>query len=195
MKRRRLVISLFLIAAFSLIGIGYAVLSNDLLVSSDITVNPNDGNLKVEFVNLPTTDSNSAIVVTSIDSQEVAVKFNNTNEINAQGQSQEITLTVKNNSVGAVGTELDATLSSFEIVSGSLSKVEEESTATKVVYSGTHFTISAEWVNADDLVLEAERTGVDAGTNQIKITITLNVTVTEKINQHAFSIKFNATTK
>jgi hypothetical protein len=112
----------------------------------------------------------------------------------AKGDSQSVELKVKNNSTGAVGSELDATLSTIEVVSNSLTKDTDASTDTKVVYKGTHFTVVAEWVDASDLLLEAARDGVEAGMNKLKITITLNITVTEEIPQHAFTIKFNAKT-
>lgn len=194
MKRRRLIISLFLLVALISIGVGYAALTNSLLVNTDISANINNGNLKVDFVEVTNTAETDPIVVSLRNTHEVDITFNNTNTMSAKGDSQSVELKVKNNSTGAVGSELDATLSSIEVVSNSLTKDTAASTDTKVVYRGTHFTVVAEWVNASDLILEAARDGVEAGMNTLKITISLNVTVTDEVPQHAFTIKFNAKT-
>jgi hypothetical protein len=195
-KKRRLIISLFLLVALISIGVGYAELTNSLLVETDISANINNGNLKVEFVEVTNTLETDPITVSVLGPQKVNVGFNNTNTMSAKGDSQSIELKVRNNSLNAVGTELDATLSTLEIVSNSITKDETASTDTRVVYKGTHFTVVAEWVTANDLLLEAARpdASIPAGENILKITISLNVTVTSEIPQHAFTVKFTAKT-
>lgn len=194
MKKRRLIISLFLLVALVSIGVGYAALTNNLLVNTDVSANINNGNLKVEFVDVVNTTESDPIVVSLRNANEVDITFNKTNSMNAKGDTQSVELKVRNNSVGAVADELDAVLSSFEVVSNTLTKDEQNSTDARVVYIGNYFTVVVEWLNASDLVLEAAREGVTAGENTLKITMTLNVTVTSEVSQRAFAIKFNAKT-
>lgn len=185
MKKRRFGILMFLLAALFTVTVGYAALFDAFTISGKVTPSINNDNLDVKFqaedqITTSVTSQNTAAVVEvrELAKTTCVVLFTGLSSI---GETATVTLPIINASENAVGTELDANLPAKPTVLG-------------VPTEDPHFSVVAEWQDQTDLVLEAARAGVVAGTNAVVITIELLVTPTTDSDFHTFTVEFTATT-
>lgn len=185
MKKRRTAVCAFLLAACATLGMGYAALTDNLSVNGKLNTVRENSNLVVKFngshnvTTGPGTTTTASATPSEWGDTTVVLTFS---DLKTNGDTVIVQLPVINASQKAVNDELDATLSEPHIS-----------------YNDTNrflYEVSAVWADDtnDGLTLEAARTGVDAGTNTLIITLTLNQTVTTAIEQQTFTVSFHATT-
>jgi hypothetical protein len=175
MKKRRLVISLFLIAAVALLSVGYSVLSKTLVVSGKLGASENNANLAIKFVevgNIETygslkyvanpTDENKSDIEKPTFSETIA-SFSVSN-FKYEGDKAVLYLKIRNDS--AMNEDLTATLSapkvSVKLEGANTDKVEDAGTAgygKDNIFTGDHFTITASYVDTDGVEARGETIG------------------------------------
>ena len=217
MKNRRLFISVFLLISLLFLGVGYAVLTNELSINGSIDAVANDDNLKVEFVGNTTsakedevgTESTAFTVATTQSGQDATITINGISKI---GQNAVVIYKVQNNSsnVEALTASLDPEFNislGVGTVNGSSYTVTEKSddyNSDPNIYLGKHFEIKVEYSK------ETDGTGtITTGTGgevqnvilksgefiYVKVTIKLiNPVQVEDFPKHVFTIGFEANT-
>lgn len=178
MKKRRTSIAAFLLLASLSLGVGYAALTDTLSVNGGAKGNVDNSNLEVVFEETVKEATLCSLVVAN---DKVTANMT-VDALDTKGQKGVGKLTVVNNTKNAVEDELDATLSTPQVV-----ETDAED----------YFKVSAYWEDTSDLVLEAARTGVEAGTNVLVIEVELIKTPTDSANlpTATFTVTFTATTK
>ena len=213
MKRRRLFIGAFLLAAVTFLGIGYAALTNTLQVNGSLSATENKENLKVEFVDYEAhatktpggAEDTSFTVNAGVSGQTATISVDN---MSIPNQTAEITFKVQNKSVNlaSLTAELAAEFN-IELGEGTLSgstysitsEATDGNTSDKNKFTGEHFVVSVAYSeNAEDLNVLDESTGVvtlDSGEYvYVVVTITLVDIVPENFELHVVKISFDAST-
>ena len=176
MKKRNLLVSGFFLLAGLTLGVGYAALTDGFVVFGDVGASADQNNLQVVFTDYETDGTRCSVVSDPTGTSSAELSFTG---FDAAGETGSVSLTVTNLTPGAVGDELDVKLETPTILDGT--------------YNKEYFSITATW-RSDDVILEAERDGVSAGTNILDVTVTLKKTATETISNGRFEVVFSATT-
>lgn len=115
MKKRRLVISLFLIAAVALLGIGYSAISTGLDITGIITSAPSTGDFKVVFTDTPVAiaSNDSIICQPTVDAATGVDASMNIKNLANNGDTVTAYFKVQNNSKPT--QSLDAALNGLKI--------------------------------------------------------------------------------
>ena len=180
-KRRTLIISLLLVAALML-GIGYAALSRELIVSSTAILNPNNDDFKVEFTSASTSDDAKATA--SIAASKTTANYE-IKGLSKQGDDVTMTFIVTNNTA-----DVNAELIGLSMTEGSLF-IGDGTSTTGVV--SDYFTKTVTVTHEDgDLWSESTHITLAPGeTATVKIVVTLKQTVTERITLEGASVHLN----
>ena len=188
MKKRRTAVCAFLLAACATLGMGYAALTDNLTVNGKLNTVRDNTNLVVKF---DQTGFTSRVKSGTSSATAVGSEWGDTTMVltfsglTTNGDVVVAEIPVVNASTGAVGTELDATLIATPHIA--------YTTPAGDLHENL-FEINAEWKTPSDLVLEAAREGIAAGTNVLVVTLTLKKTITTAIPQQTFTVSFSATT-
>ena len=151
MKRRRLIISLFLIVAVVLLGIGYSAISKELKLNGRIDGVQDDTDFIVEFLSgdeniIKDSASTSTLTIQPTFTNNQTVNLVVTNFTNI-GDTATVYFKIQNNSI--VSTQMDATLA-VPFVSVTTASTEAiDNDASKQKFVGNHFIIFAEYVTVD----------------------------------------------
>lgn len=213
MKRRRLIISLFLIAAVALLGIGYSAVSKTLSATTEVGAVNSSADFNVVFVKSGSKCTNNSSDTTkpqasilSAANQSASLEIKN---LASTGDKVEFYLLIQNTS--KVSEYLDATLATpyievyYVTDEGSTSKATNENKEGNDVFKGPHFLIKAEYVdieNADPKLVDSENNTAtlkapssDAAGEQVylKITVTLENPFVNETNKHRIVVDFKAT--
>ena len=209
MKRRRLIISLFLIAAVALLGIGYSAVSKTLSATTEVGAVNSSADFNVVFVK---SGSESKIVsngsgqttaaILSAANQSASLEIKN---LASTGDKVEFYLLIQNTS--KVSEYLDATLATPYIEVYYVT--DEGSTSQKHdVFEGPHFNITATYTDKYDettlsnagkianntATLKAPSSDAAAGEQvYLKITVTLENPFVNETNKHRIVVDFKAT--
>ena len=209
MKKRRLIIGMFLLFAFLGLGIGYAALSNSLTVTGITSAGIDDNNLNVVFEHDASTYATSGCTVYDLTEGTKSARVRvNADALKNLGDVAWAKIKVTNKTTGAKDATLDATLSQPTITPSGFAVTADPSDAQ--VSTGTHFKFSYYWVetlaeadttkvvDADVLKLAADNettTGVnEAESLYLYIKVELITIPTEPIGDHTFYIGFDAKT-
>ena len=176
MKKRNLLVSSFFLLAGLTLGVGYAALTDGFVVFGDIGAQANSNNLQVVYTDYETDGVRCSVVGDPTGTNSAELSFDG---FDAAGETGTCALTVTNLTPGAVGDELDVLL--------------EEATVKNGTMNTEYFSVTAVWRDAD-LILEAARDGVTAGSNILDVTVTLKKTPTESVTTGRFEVVFSATT-
>ena len=126
MKKRRLIIGMFLLFAFLGLGIGYAALSNSLTVTGITSAGIDDNNLTVVFEHDASTYATSGCTVYDLTEGTKSARVRvNADALKNLGDVAWAKIKVTNKTTGAKDATLDATLSQPTITpSGSGGKTD-----------------------------------------------------------------------
>lgn len=213
MRNRKLFLSLFLLVALTLLGVGYASLTNNLSATGTVGSKADHNNLDVRFVH---SHSEPAISVTPqgvsvrdyvYESKSVSFTVDG---FTTENEEAIIYLKVANNS--AKLPEYNAKLGAFTI---SMTHGENEpanGSQSGNVYKGTHYSITASYVDGtkpeDKLVqatgtepigtvtsdVEATVTATDNQYVYVKISIKVIKPILSDLDNHVFTVAFSAET-
>ena len=204
MKKRKLVVSLFLIAAVALIGIGYSAVSKIYETVGKLQGGVNENNLDVHFVadashnDLTDVDGLAPVVAFgTVTYTDQSVNFNISN-FSTDGDKAVVYFLVENSSTDLT---FDARLSVPTITVSPTSADATGSGTNRFV--GDHFEIKASYVTGTFGTIASE-TGYleDAGTAVIeaggatiwlKVEIEMTAGVYDTFAEHAVTVNFNAT--
>ena len=180
-KRRTLIISLLLVAALML-GIGYAALSRELMISSNAILNPDANDFAVEITDSST--SNADFATTSIGDSKTTATYE-VKGLSKKGEAVTLTYTVTNNTV-----DVNAELTGRSMTEGSLFIGDGTSTPGVVAdYFTKTVTVTHEdgdvWAEADHITLAPGETAT------VEIVITLKQTVTQRVTLEGASVHLN----
>lgn len=180
-KRRTLIISLLLVAALML-GIGYAALSRELIISSTAILNPNNDDFKIEFTSAGSSDDAKATA--SIAASKTTANYE-VKGLSKQNDDVTLTYVVTNNT-----TDVNAELTGLAMTEGTLYIGDGTSTPGVVSdYFSKIVTVTHEngdvWADDDHIILAPGETAT------VKIVVTLKQTVTERITLEGASVHLN----
>ncbi len=187
MKKRRLTIAAFLLAACLVIGFGFAALTTSLEVIGTAITHKDDNQLDAVIYfsaakdnatypdGTPEAEKNSA----AVDSTDVDRATFTVNTLKKAGDSATFTFTIESMSV--YETEIEATITNQTRSGSDLTKV----------YPTTLYTVTTDWTD-NKVTLGAKTAGGDPASVTITITVTLNTNPTENIRGD-FTLLFNAT--
>ncbi|MBQ2999817.1 MAG: hypothetical protein IJD64_05085 [Clostridia bacterium] len=181
-KRRTLIISLLLVAALML-GIGYAALSRELIISSTAILNPNNDDFKIEFTSADSSDDAKATA--SIAASKTTANYE-VKGLSKQNDNVTLTYVVTNNTA-----DVNAELTGLSLTEGLLFIGDGTSTPgvvsdyfTKTV-TVTHDESGKVWAEDDHITLAPGKTAT------VTIVVTLKQTVTQRITLEAASVHLN----
>ena len=221
MRKRRLVLSLFLFVAVALLSMGYAALSRDLNATGKLASSTDNNNLKVYFV--PGTENyrkdivdveRSADALLMVDESEYVV--NNTSvqftvkNLSSEGDTVTLYFLIENSSADET---LDAILTSPVVtmkVSGTSTTVDDkDGSKENNIFVGDHFRVTASYVNqypdepvlsgtVDEGELGAQLDAKGEATNGDQVWLKVVIKVENTIQDadfklHHVSVEFNAT--
>ena len=206
MRNRKLFLSLFLLVALTLLGVGYASLTNNLSTTGTVGSKADHNNLDVRFVH---SHSEPAISVTPqgvsvrdyvYESKSVSFTVDG---FTTQDEEAIIYLKVANNS--AKLSEYNAKLGAFTISMTHGENVSAEGKQEGNVYKGTHYSITASYVDgtkdnltaATGTVTSNVEAAVAATDNQfvyVKISIKVIKPILSDLDNHVFTVAFSAET-
>ncbi len=220
MKRRNLFLSLLLVGACAIVGVGYAAITRELKIGGQLAGQKNDNNLKVEFqadpfaTTQPKTGSTVIVATPTITNDHAAnLDVSGMTEI---GDKAVAYFLVKNESQAT--TNLDATLSLPNVIVNNGSETATDNDGKTNVFKGAHFQITAEYITntGDGTKPEATAEVKDDGTAElaapidnadptpdvegetvwVKVTVELiNVIIADTFPTHNITISFTASTK
>ena len=173
MKRRRnLIVVLLLISAMAL-GVGYAALSRELLISSQANLTAKQNNLDVIFTDAEVTSTTATDKGVAVDKDTVAsATYTATNAnysitgLSKAGEQVVLTFTIRNNSA-----DVDAYLKDVSTTAGSLYLGEGTSTPGNV----------ADYFDKDIVIENQDGTTWDSSTASTNIFLEKGKTATVKI--------------
>ena len=220
MKRRNLFLSLLLVGACAIVGVGYAAIARELKIGGQLAGSKNDSNLKVQFTGdvfekAEPVNTGTAIVVTPTKTNEHAANLDVSGMVDIGDKAIGYFL-VENASQPT--TNLDATLSVPNvIVNNGAQTAEDNDTENPDIFIGEHFKITAEYVTSTGEVGQIEGTGVIDGkkvtlaapvdnadptpddegqTIWVKVTVELiDVIIADTFPTHNITVSFTASTK
>ena len=180
-KRRTLIIALLLVAAMML-GIGYAALSRELIVSSTAILNPNKDDFQIEFTDADSSDDEKATA--SIAASKTTANYE-VKGLSKKGDSVTLTYVVTNNT-----EDVDAELIGLSLTNGTLYIGDGTSTpGTPADYFQKEVTVEDEegnvWSESSHITLAPTKTAT------VTIVITLKQTVTERITLEGATVHLN----
>ena len=180
-KRRTLIISLLLVAALML-GIGYAALSRELIISSTAILNPNNDDFKIEFTSADSSDDAKATA--SIAASKTTANYE-VKGLSKQNDNVTLTYVVTNNTA-----DVNAELNGLAMTEGTLYIGDGTSTPGVVSdYFSKTVTVTHEngdvWAEDDHIILAPGETAT------VKIVVTLKQTVTQRITLEGASVHLN----
>ena len=222
MKRRNLFLSLLLVGACTIVGVGYAAISRDLKIGGQLNAAKNDSNLKVRFngeiaskveaVNPATT----LIVGTPTITNDHAANFDVSGMVDI-GDKATAYFLIENASQPT--ENLNATLSIPNvIVNNGTQTAEDYDDVNADIFIGDHFKITAEYVKSTELEGKRDGTGdfvegtkkvlleapvdnadptpdVAGETIWVKVTVELIDVIIADFNTHNITVSFSASTK
>jgi len=177
-KRRTLVISLLLVAALVL-GIGYAALSRELVISSTANLAPDDSDFEIVFISATPSDPN--IASASVTGTHTTANYTITG-LSKKDDAVSLTFEIENQTA-----DVDASLVKISTTSGDL--YLGEGTANK--QNPTDFFTKVITVTHQDGTVYTEGEGFVLKPNEkatVKIDITLKQTITEKLTLTGASV-------
>lgn len=184
MKKRRLVISLFLIATVAFLGIGYSALTKELKVTGRLDAVKNNENLNVHYVAEKFTvvknpaDSATIVATPSLTSELVAnIVVSGMTEI---GEKVTVYYMIQNNSDATEALDATLSLPYVSVTANSASAIDDN--AAKDVFEGDHFKIAASYVTTDGN--ETATGSVSEGVASIKAPVADNELTTD-VNETA----------
>lgn len=209
MRNRKLFLSLFLLVALTLLGVGYASLTNNLSAIGTVGSSVDHNNLDVRFVH---SHSEPAISVTPqgvsvrdyvYESKSVTFTVDG---FTTENEEAIIYLKVANNS--AQLSEYNAKLGKFTISMTHLEgeeSVPAQGSQVGNVYSGTHYSVTASYVDGKDgnltpatgTLIAVDEATVAATDNQfvyVKISIKVIKPILSNLDNHIFTVAFSANT-
>ena len=219
MKRRNLFLSLLLVGACAIVGVGYAAITRELKIGGQLAGAKNDNSLKVEFqqgkeFSVPTAVGSAVIVATPTITNDHAANLDVSGMVDI-GDKAEAYFLIKNESQATAN--LDATLSLPNvIVNNGNTTANDSNTADPSVFEGAHFKITAEYkkevdghetatgtVNGDGTAkvkapvdLEGTENDEEGQTLWVKVTVVLiDVIIVDTFPTHNITISFSASTK
>lgn len=164
MKNRKTLITLGVIVAVLMLGVGYAVISDiNLSINGNATATTSDENFKVVFDNSATTVSDDTKVTATVDKGQLTATMTVTG-LTTTGDTATATYTIKNNS-----TELSA------LVSQDSTKITND--------NKTYFDITTNW---------EETTLAHGGSKTVTVTVKLIKTPATEDQTATFTIPFVA---
>ena len=174
-KRRTLVISLLLIAALAL-GIGYAALSRELMITSAANLSPDQNDFDIVFTDATVlNDPDNLLATASVTGTGTTANYTITG-LSKQNDSVTIEFTVKNNT-----PDVYANLTGVSLTPGTLYVGDGTATTGNVAdYFNKTVTItkgSTTYVEGTDFVLAPNETAKVTVVVSLKQTITQNVTL------------------
>ena len=187
MKKRRLMIAAFLLAACLVIGFGFAALTTSLEVIGTAITHKDDNLLdeKIRFSaaqdnatypdGTPTEERNAA----SIDSTDNDRALFTVNTLKKEGDSATFTFTIS--SVSVYDAELTAIITNRTSSGSDLSKV----------YPTSLYTVTTDWTENKNTI-SAKPDGAEESTVTLTVTVKLNTNPTENIRGD-FTLLINAT--
>ena len=212
MRKRSLVLSLFLVVAVLFLGLGYARLTNTLHVGGTIGSTPDNSNLDVRFANDTTSPaatkvSSDNVTVGGFSYESKSVTFGVAG-FTAQGQSATIILKVVNNS--AEHADYDAYLEKVfdismthgvggtETAGGSQvnNTFEGEHFHVEVSYISSYTNRLGETVTATGTITEGQPRLNAVGNEYVfvQIHITVEKPIVGAMDEHQFTVSFDAYT-
>lgn len=174
-KRRTMIVALLLVAALCL-GIGYAALSRELVISSTANLSPNDQNFEVVFISADVDKDELATASVTGTSTTANYTITGLSKVN---DTVTMTFVIQNKTA-----DIDANLKGYSTTAGDL--YLGEGTATPGVvsdYFDKQIKIvkdadSSEFVEGTDFILEPSQTATVTVTVKLKQTITEKLTLT-----------------
>ena len=218
MKRRNLFLSLLLVGACTIVGVGYAAITKKLSVSGPLSGSINEANLKVNFqdtTHVVTKPMNKATQINATAKKASDAGANiEVSGMNDIGDKVYCYYLIKNESQAT--DNLDARLSTPKVTVGlGTGNSAEDSNNADNVFEGHHFVVSAKYVKDDGNVTEAtgtvegggttavvkaaipevgEQEAVDGQTMWLLVEVSLNDIIIEEFEKHSINISFSATT-
>lgn len=209
MRNRKLFLSLFLLVALTLLGVGYASLTNNLSTIGTVGSSVNHNNLDVRFAHSHSAPATSVtpqgVSVRDYVYESKSVSFT-VDGFTTENEEAVIYLKVVNNS--AQLPEYAAKLGKFTISMTHVhdgSTIAAEGSQTANVFKGTHYSVTVSYVNGEEAgltaatgtVINAEEATVAAETNQfvyVKIAIKVIKPILTNLDNHTFTVAFTAET-
>ena len=182
-KRRTLVISLLLIAALAL-GIGYAALSRELMITSAANLSPNQNDFNIVFTNATVVDDPDNLLATaSVTGTGTTANYTITG-LSKKDDSVTIQFTVQNQTA-----DVYANLTGVSLTSGTL-YIGDGTATTGVVadYFDKNVTItkgSTTYTEGQDFILAPNETAT------VTVVVTLKQTITQKITLEGATVHLN----
>lgn len=186
-KRRTLIISLLLIAALAL-GIGYAALSRELIISSTANLAPDDSDFDIVFTEAKVASTNVAdtdpsnVATASVTGTGTTANYTIAG-LSEVGDNVVLTFTIQNKTtdVTASLTKISTTPGSLYVGEGTTTPVDditEYFDKTVVVTDAT----GTEYAEGEDFTLAPNETAT------VTITVELNKTITDKVSLTGASV-------
>lgn len=177
-KRRTLIISLLLVAALCL-GIGYAALARELVISSTANLSPDDSDFNIVFVSA--TPSDTSVATASVTGTGTTANYTITG-LSHVGDKVTLTFEIENKT-----TDVDASLVSVDSVAGELFIGEGTQTAGTV---SDYFSKDIKITHEDNSVYAEGTDFVLAPGEKATVTIDIELlqTVTDKITLTGASV-------
>ena len=218
MKRRNLFLSLLLVGACAIVGVGYAAITRELKIGGQLAGAKNDNSLKVEFqqgkeFSVPTAVGSAAIVATPTITNDHAANLDVSGMVDI-GDKAEAYFLIKNESQAT--DNLDATLSLPNVIVNNGAETATDTNGAENVFEGAHFKITAEYKKEVDghetatgtvkgdgtaevkAAIDAEGTenDKDGETLWVKVTVELiDVIIADTFPTHNITVSFAASTK
>ena len=217
MKRRNLFLSLLLVGACAIVGIGYATITRELKIGGQLAGAKNDNSLKVQFQEgkefaVPTKKDSAVIIATPTITNDHAANLDVSGMVDI-GDKAEAYFLIKNESQAT--DNLDATLALPNVIVNNGNETAHDSNGASNVFEGAHFKITAEYkkevsgqdtatgtVNDDGTAkvkaaIDAEGTqnDKDGETLWVKVTVELiDVIIADTFPTHNITVSFTAST-
>lgn len=185
MKRRNLFLSLLLVGACAIVGVGYAAITRELKIGGQLAGAKNDNSLKVEFqsgeeFSVPTAVGSAVIVATPTITNDHAANLDVSGMVDI-GDKAEAYFLIKNESQAT--DNLDATLSLPNVIVNNGAETAHDYNDDENVFEGAHFKITAEYQKEVDGHETATGTVEDDGTAKVKAPVDLEGTANDEDGQ------------
>ena len=192
MKNRRTIIIAALLVLALCLGIGYADLTREMVISSTANLDPNNNAFKIVFIKAEVEDGKASVATASVTGGGSTANYTVTG-LTQPGDSVKITFTIENQTA-----DVDATMVSLSKTPGTVTITAADGSTTDGISADT-------WFDKEIVIKDSTGTEVPDGNSftiapgaqaTVEITVTLKNTVVNstKLTGATVSLHFNGTT-
>ena len=192
MKNKRTIIIAALLVLALCLGIGYADLTREMVISSTANLDPNNNAFKIVFIKAEVEQDKASVATASVTGGGSTANYTVTG-LTQPGDSVKITFTIENQTA-----DVDATMVSLSKTDGTVTITAADGSTTDGISADT-------WFDKEIVIKDSTGTEVPDGDSftiapgaqaTVEITVTLKNTVVNstKLTGATVSLHFNGTT-